>query len=95
MEVLTEQIKPTLSVLITGGIDGLFDLLLMVLTVVMGNKTSPETQFLAVQIAGIGLAYCHVFSHPLCFGLYNKEIRLKLPTCYPNQSKVVVLNTAP
>jgi len=90
---LKEQIKPTLSVLITGGIDGLFDLLVITIAVVMSNLSSSESQFVVIQIAGVVLAYCQLLSHPLCFGLYNKEIREKLSASYPKQSQVIVLNT--
>ena len=93
MEVLKEQIKPTLSVLITGGLDGLFDLLLI--AVLLSNLYSPEAQFLVSQIGVRTLLYCQQLSHPLCFGLYNEEIIKKLPTCYPKQSRLIVLNTTP
>ena len=97
MEASIDQIKPNLSILITvaGGIDGLFYLLLIVITVVMSSLSSSESQFLVIQTVGIGLAYCQLLSHPLCFGLYNKEILDNLPICYPKQSRVIVLNTLP
>jgi len=65
VEVLKEQIKPTLSVLITGGIDGLFDFLLIAILVVMSNLPSPESQFLDIQIAGIALLYCQQLQSPI------------------------------
>ena len=99
VEASMDQIKPNLSVLITGRIDGLFYLLLIVIAVVMSSLSSLESQFLVLQTVGVGLAYCQLFSHPLCLGLYNKEILDKLPIkfCYPiaKQNRVFVLNTLP
>jgi len=95
VEELVEQMKPTISVLITGGIDGLFDILLITIIGIMKNLSSPATVFVVGEITA-GLFYLQLLTHPLCFGLYNKEIRKKLPTCYSNkQSRVSVLNARP
>jgi len=94
VEVLREQVKPMLSVLITGGIDGLFDLLLITVILILALG-SPTTQFFVSEIADVSLLYCQLLSHLLCFGLFNKEIQEKILTCYPKQSQVVVLNSRP
>jgi len=91
VEVLMEQVKPTLSVLIVGGIDGLFDLMLIVILIIL-NGLSSRSLFLVQQIVGFGLVYCQSLSRALCFGLYNKEIREKMFAFHPRQSRVIVLN---
>jgi len=95
MERLREQIKPTLSVLISGGIDAIFDLLVIVVHGVASSQASPVTYFQIIQIIALPLGLCQTLTHPLCFGLYNKEIRKKVITCYPKQSRVIVLNNGP
>ena len=92
VEVLMEQVKPTLSVLITGGIDGLFDLMLIV-CFISSNGLPSTTQFLVQQIVGFSLLYCQSLSRALCFGLYSKKIREKVFAFYPRQSRVIILNT--
>lgn len=93
VEESVEQVKPTISVLITGGIDGLFELITII--GVMKNLSSPATLFVVGEITA-GLFHLQLLTHLLCFGVYNKEIRKKLLTCYPNkQSRVIVLNTRP
>ena len=89
-----EQVKPTLSVLITGGIDGLFDLSLIMFFIILNSlSSSPTTRFFVRQIIALSLVYCQSLSRALCFGLYNKEIRDKMFACYSRQSRVIVLNT--
>ena len=48
-EALKDQIKPTLCVLITGGIDGVLDLMVIAIVVVMSNLSSPESKFLLLK----------------------------------------------
>ncbi|XP_065887412.1 melatonin receptor type 1A-like [Dysidea avara] len=91
VEAFMEQVKPTVSVLITGGIDGLFDLFLIAI-VGLSSLSSPATEFLVIQTAGVTLLYCQLLSHSLCYGLYNKEVREKMLTFYQQQSKVIALN---
>ena len=97
VKALMEQVKPTLSVLIIGGIDGLFDLLLAVALGSLYNQTSSVMLYYGIDTATILLFYCQLLTHPLCFGLYNPEIREKLsrPACYPQPSRVIVLNARP
>ena len=75
VDALMEQVKPTMSVLITGGIDGLFDLFLIVVFGILSALSSPATMLLVIETVLFGLNYCQLLCHPLCFGLYSKEIR--------------------
>jgi len=93
VEVLMEQVKPTLSVLIAGGMDVLFDLMTIIFFIVLNSLSSSAQQLLVQQIIAFGQLYCQSLCRALCFGLYNKEIREKMLACYPKQSRVIVLNT--
>ena len=94
VEVLMEQVKPTLSVLIAGGMDVLCDLMIIIFFIILNSLSSSAQQLLVQQIIAFGQLYCQSLCRVLCFGLYNKEIREKMFACYPRQSRVIVLNTA-
>ena len=94
VEVLQEQLKPTLSVFIAGGIDGAFSLL-MAIIIITTIIFMPSTFLYVKQLVLIPLQYCQSVSHSLVYGFRDKDIRKKLLNLIKfNQkhSKVVVLN---
>ena len=94
LEVLEEQLKPTMSVLIVGGIDGLFDLLnpiIYFVTVVI----NPAALEYVIEFVLIPLSFFQMLSHVLTYGMYNKNIRKEVcgyKEICSKESKVVTLN---
>ena len=77
-EVLQEQLKPTLSVFIVGGIDGTFSLLNGIILVIALSFMPSTLIFLYTkQFALIPLQYCQSISHSLVYGFRVKDIRQK------------------
>ena len=94
VEILQEQLKPTISVFIVGGIDALFNLLFISL-VVLRAFLPVNLQFYIVQLVGVPLQLCQAAAHPLAYGFYEKDIEEKIFTCdrpCTKRSKVIVLN---
>ena len=75
-EVLQEQLKPTLSVFIAGGIDGAFSLLHGII-IIIALSFMPSTFLYTKQFAIIPLQYCQSISHSLVYGFRVKDIRQK------------------
>ena len=100
VEILQEQIKPTLSVFIAGGIDGLMNMLFVIIIVISSSLIdSSIVSFYVIQFILIPIQLCQSLSHILSYGLYNKEIRKRLldnycsrKCCRSTRSKVVTLN---
>ena len=95
VETLSKMVKPTMSVLISGGIDAVLDFLAFSIYGILNSSASPLTQLQLTEMIVIPLILCQTLSHSLCFGLYNKEIRDRIFSYYPKQSKVVVLSARP
>ena len=94
MEILEEQVKPTLSVFIAGGIDAVFNvfaIFISLLLISLGSNTSVLNHLVpAVTI----FQYC---SHAVVYGLCDKYIRKEVINIYdkirgPKKSKVIMLN---
>jgi len=90
VETLTKMVKPTVSVLISGGIDAVLDFLAFSIYGILNSFASPLTQLQLTEMIVIPLILCQTLSHSPCFGLYNKEIREKVFSYYPKQTNVVV-----
>ena len=75
-EVLQEQLKPTLSVFIAGGIDSAFSLLHGII-IIIALSFIPSTFLYTKQLAIIPLQYCQSISHSLVYGFRVKNIRQK------------------
>ena len=100
VEILQEQIKPTLSVFIAGGVDGMLNVIhVIIYTVASFNVfSSTEVMYITLFIL-IPIQLCQSLSHVLSYGLYNKKIRERLldnycsrKCCRSTRSKVVTLN---
>ena len=91
LEALEEQLKPTMSVLIVGGIDGLFDSIIYFVTVVI----NPAALEYVIEFVLSPLFFLQMLSHVLTYSIYNKKIRKELCGCADignKESKVVTLN---
>jgi len=95
VELLQEQMKPTLSVFIAGGIDGLLN---MVFAIVLGlsNFIDPGIGYLyVIQFILLPVQLCQSVSHALTYGIYNTKMWRKIfccNHCKTAKSKVVILN---
>jgi len=95
VEILQEQLKPTLSVFIAGGIDGLLNMLFVIAIGISSSFSSGIKLLYVIQFILVPIQLCQSVSHALTYGIYNNEIRKRLFSCnYCNttKSKVVVLN---
>ena len=99
VEILQEQIKPTLSVFIAGGIDGVMNMLFVIIIFISSFTDSSIVSLYVMQFVLFPIQLCQSLSHILSYGLYNKEIRKRLldnycsrKCCRATRSKVVTLN---
>ena len=97
---LRQHIKPTVSVLLLGGIDGLINLLVPMLQIlfrfIFGNNSI--TRVCAVEFVIYPLQWVQLLSHPLVYGVYMTKIRQRIfdfelyYRIFSRRSKVIVLN---
>ena len=92
MEILQEQLKPTFSVFIAGGIDAVFTGLEMVIIFLLLDS---DSSILYHILSAIKLH--QYFSHAVVYGLRDKYIYEQIMNIYkkirgPKKSKVIVLN---
>ena len=94
MEILEEQVKPTLSVFIAQGIDVVFNVfatIIIFLVTQLGSELAIQYHLLlAVQL-------CQYCSHAVVYGLRDEYIRKEVMGIYekirgPKKSKVIILN---
>ena len=97
---LHSQIKPTVSILLLGGIDGLINLLIPLLQIVfrltLGNDSI--ARIYAIELVIQPLKLVQLLCHPLVYGLYMTKIRRNIFNfelyylIFGRRSKVIVLN---
>lgn len=97
---LRMHIKPTVSMLLLGGIDGLVNLLVPILQIsfrlIFGNNSI--TRVCVIELVIYPLQWVQLLSHPLVYGLYMTRIRQKIfdfglyHRIFSRHSKVIVLN---
>ena len=94
-EILQDQVKPTLSVFILGGIDAVLDMLFVLISGIASflSPTNTMVYIVTTQFMAIPIQYIQSVNHSL---VYNKNIRRKIifdckQKCN-KQSKVIVLN---
>ena len=96
---LQKHVKPTVSVLLLGGIDGLCNLLVPILYIsfrlILGNAVA---RLYIAEFVIIPLQWFQLMCHPLVYGLYMTEIRQRIfdfelyYRIFSRRSKVIVLN---
>ena len=94
MEILQEQLKPTFSVFIAGGIDAVFNGLGIVIIFLVGLLDLDSPILYHVLFA---IRFCQYFSHAVVYGLHDKYIYKEIMSICekirgPKKSKVIVLN---
>ena len=97
---LRRHIKPTVSVLLLGGIDGLVNLLVPMLQILfrltLGNNSI--TRVCVIELVIYPLQWIQLLCHPLVYGLYMTKIRKRIfdfelyHRIFSRRSKVIVLN---
>ena len=97
---LRSHIKPTVSVLLLGGIDGLINLLIPILHIslrlTLGNNSIVRVY--VVEAVIFPLRWIQLLCHPLVYGLYMTKIRKKMfdfelyYRIFSRRSQVTVLN---
>ena len=94
MEILQEQVKPTVSVFIAQGIDAVFNGFAMVIMILVGMVGS---DFAIQSSMLLALNLCQYCSHAVVYALRDKYIRKEFMNTYekimgPRKSKVIMLN---
>ena len=77
LEILQEQVKPTLAVFRVGGIDAVLDILISLLLSI-GSLSTGMVTLVTVQLIGFQMQYIQSVNH---FLVYNCDIREKLIGC--------------
>ena len=81
LQLLRTQAKPTITLLLVGGIDVIGYILITFMYAGIGISVDPST-FLYLKLFLIyPLDMSLLVSHPLVYGLYMKKIRRRLPNC--------------
>ena len=98
---LQEQARITFSLLILGGVDGIINLITIIVVIVMNRFFSISLALYGIQLVAYPLICVQLMSHSLLYGVYMKDIRRRLCKCYLYQrwkralplrpSKVIVL----
>ena len=97
---LRRHIKPTTSMLLLGGIDGLINLLIPVLFIIFRFTLDDDSiaRVYATEFLIFPIQWVQLLSHPLVYGLYMTKIRRNIFNfelyywIFGRSSKVVVLN---
>ena len=102
VQLLRAQAKPTLTLVLVGGIDVLGNLLISFLYGVIGTTVEPSKRVYLKHFLMYPLVISLLASHPLVYGLYMKKIRDRLPRCTvcqdhwnPRNSRVTTLHQRP
>ena len=95
VEILREQVEPTLAIFIVGGVDVILNLVFAVVMGVVSYYYSPTVLILTLEFALIPLRFLQCLCHSVWYGLCKKEIREKMCACTQLcriRSRVVVLS---
>ena len=80
LDTLWKELKPTLSVLIMGGVDGFFNSLVPIIW--LGGRLvfieDPHLRKVYTKVIIILVQFCQSLSHSLTYGIHNRDIRKQL-----------------
>ena len=98
IQLLRSQVKPTVTLLLVGGIDVIGNVLISSMYTTVKVSTQPNTTFYLERFLMYPINMSLLIFHPLVYGLYMKKIRNRLPKCvfcprlwYTQRSRVVTL----
>ena len=98
IQLLHSQVKPTVTLLLVGGIDVIGNMLISFMYTTVRVSTQPNTTFYLERFLMYPIIVSLLMCHPLVYGLYMKKIRNRLPKCvvcprlwYTQHSRVVTL----
>ena len=96
LDKLRKELKPTISILMMGGLDGLLNLLIPIIW--LGGRLvftqGPHLRRMYSQLITLLVQLCQSLSHSLTYGIYNKKIRKYLceyKKIFLKHSKVITL----
>ena len=103
IQLLRTQAKPTITLLLVGGIDVIGQVLITITYATIGISVDPSTFFYLKHFLMYPLDMSLLASHPLVYGLYMKKIRRRLPNCVAycqmqcntRRSRVITLHQHP
>ena len=81
IKLLRTQVKPTIALLLIGGIDIIGGLLIPLLYVATETLLESSARIYVKQLLVYPIASSLLVAHPLVYGLYMKKIRRRLPNC--------------
>ena len=80
-QLLRAQVKPTITLLLVGGIDVIGNIAIIIVYIVIEASVQPSEKVYLVQFLMNPIITILLASHPLVYGLYMKKIRDRLPKC--------------
>ena len=102
LQLLQLQVKPTITLLLVGGIDVIGNVLISFIFTTIKISVEPNNSYYLEQFLMYPMNVFLLMCHPLVYGLYLKKIRGRLPKCvacqrlWTNQhSRVVNLHQQP
>ena len=81
LQLLCTQAKPTVTLLLIGGIDVIGNILIPFLYAAIGISVDLSKVVYFKHFLMYPLSMSLLLSHPLVYGLYMKKIRRRLPNC--------------
>ena len=98
LDTLRSHIKPTVSLLLLGGLDGLFNLVIPLIQIILFFNGDSVTTVYVKEFLIEPLKWCQLLCNPLVYGVYMTDIRQKIfnfdmyHKLFNHRSKVTVLN---
>ena len=86
IQLLRMQMKPTITLLLVGGIDVIGNVLISFMYTTIKVSTEPNTTFYLEQFLMYPISVSLLLCHPLVYGVYMKKIRGRLPRCVSCQN---------
>ena len=81
VKLLRVQVKPTITLLLVGGIDVIGNVFISFMYAAIEVSVEPSKNIYFKQFLMIPLVISLLASHPLVYGLYMKKIQKRLPNC--------------
>ena len=93
VQLLRAQIKPTITLLLVGGIDVLGNIFISVIYPIIGFSVQPSMAIYLEQFLMYPMTTSLSVAHPLVYGLYMRKIRDRLPKCAACQRQWIIRNS--
>ena len=93
VQLLRAQVKPTITLLLVGGIDVLGNILISLMYPIIGFSVQSSMAVYLEQFLMYPMTTSLLVAHPLVYGLYMRKIRDRLPRCMACQGRWIIRNS--